>query len=156
MVISRYGLDVKHFDNDSNVWAESEICNWLNVDFYNTAFDETEKSFIKPVNIVDDSYDFSGSDYNVFLLSKAEVENTEYFANADARRCEATAYAVKNVAYVASNGYSYWWLRSPSLDFSPNPDFSNRVYFVNIDGLIYEYDVYFDYSLVRPALWINL
>ena len=169
LLLSRYGLDVKAFDDESpysNVWGSSKICTWLNGDnegdFYNTAFDETEKGFIKPVGIVfnndgTDYYDFNSATYNVFLLSKAEAENTEYFADNGARQCEPTAYAVKNGAAVDEYGYWYWWLRSP------NPDDGNLVYGVLDDGrIINYYDVSSGGSLARPidlarpALWINL
>ena len=157
LVVSRYGLDAKCFDDDSNgsltnIWAGSEICSWLNGYFYNTAFNDTEKGFIKPVDIVfnndgSDDYDFNKATYNVFLLSKAEAE--KYFANADARRCEPTAYAVNNGATVY-DGYSFWWLRSPC------PNLSSYVYCVGNGGRVHDYLVYGTNDLVRPALWINL
>ena len=152
LLLSRYGLDAMCFDSSSKVWANSEIRSWLKEDFYTNAFDETEQAKIKPVDIVfnnngTDNYDFAGSTYNVFLLSKAEAE--KYFADDDARRCEPTAYAVNNGAYV-EDGYSFWWLRSPY------PDSDDFVYYVKYLGSIYGDLVYSDVYLVRPALWINL
>ena len=99
-----------------------------------------------------DYYDFDETNYNVFLLSKAEAENTDYFANDEARQCLATAYAKKNGAWVwDQNGCGYWWLRSPY------PNYSNDVYSVNYAGVIGDYfDVNDDDFLARPALWINL
>ncbi len=152
LLLSRYGLDCKIFDDDSNVWADSKICSWLNDDFYYTAFDETEQAKIKPVNIVfndgSDYYDFDGSTDNVFLLSKAEAE--EYFDDNEARKCVATDYAVKKEVNCIEDGYSYWWLRSP------HSYFSDCVYDVRNGG-------YFNFDhvdnvkfIVRPALWINL
>ena len=145
LVISRYGLDVKRFDRSSNIWANSEICKWLNTDFYNKAFSDSEKKYINSSYLSD----VGTIDY-VFLLSKEDAE--KYFANANERRCRATEYAVKNGAYVnSSNGYSYWWLRSLSLNHG------SLVYCVNFDGNIFNYNyVDYDYILVRPALFINL
>ena len=164
LVISRYGLDAKRFDEDSNVWGSSEICTWLNGDnegdFYNTAFNDTEKGFIKPVGIVfnndgTDYYDFNSATYKVFLLSYGEAST--YFADNGARQCEPTAYAVKNGALVDEYGYGSWWLRSPS------PDDGSNVYGVLDDGHIINcFDVGIDdtlarpIDLARPALWINL
>ena len=162
LVISRYGLDCKRFDDNSNDWESSEICGWLNGDFYNTAFDETEKEFIKPVNIVfnddgSDNYNFDDSTYNVFLLSKEEAE--KYFVNNDARKCKATDYAKKNGAWVADSsfscpGYSVWWLRSPYPLSECDVDF---VCDVDNDGSIDDISLVNDDDwLARPALSINL
>ena len=146
LVISRYGLDAKRFDDDSNVWANSEIRKCLNVFFYNNAFNGREKKLINSSNLSD-----VGTTDNVFLLSKEEAE--KYFANDDSRRCKATDYAVKNGAYVADSslengaGYSCWLLRSPD---------DSYISFVYIDGS-FNYGGYDDRrAVVRPALWINL
>ena len=142
LVISRYGLDAKRFDGSSNKWQNSEIRKWLNGDFYNTAFSDSEKKYINSSYLSD-----VGTSDNVFLLSKEEAK--KYFANNDVRRCKATDYAVKNGALVANdNGYGAWWLRSP---------FLCSIYRVLIIGFIYCYgDIYDDCNLARPALWINL
>ena len=95
-----------------------------------------------------DNYNFDDSTYNVFLLSSSEVE--EYFANDDERKCGATAYAVKNGAYVNNDGCVYWWLRSPF------PNDSGYVYYVYSVGCIFYYNVSYADVVVRPALWINL
>ncbi|MBR0519318.1 hypothetical protein IJJ97_05970, partial [bacterium] len=79
-----------------------------------------------------------------------------YFANNNARRCNSNDYAKNNGAYVADNGYSRWWIRSP------NPKYSSYVYGVDPEGVVF-CDVFFsnlfgvayDYVAVRPALWIN-
>ena len=145
LVISRYGLEARCFDSSLNNWGNSEIRKWLNGDFYNKAFTGQEKKSINLSNLSD-----VGTSDNVFFLSYDEAK--KYFANDDARKCKGTEYAVKNGAYVdSSNGYSYWWLRSPYLDIY------NGVYIVNYDGFFFNY-----YSvrsldlLARPALWINL
>ena len=165
LVISRYGLDAKRFDGSSNNWSggrvgsggysfwrsvadlygvdrgseirSSEIRKWLNGEFYNGSFAAEEKALIKSFN-----------QDNVFLLSKEEVE--KYFANKDARKCKATAYAKAKGASVNNDGYCWWWLRSAI------PRDSNLVYYVSNDGVIYSLDVCGNCGSVRPALWINL
>ena len=102
LVLSKYGLDAKRFDDDSNDWKNSEIRQWLNSDFYNKVFTEKEKKYISPSNLSD-----VGTSDNVFLLSKEEAET--YFANDDARRCKPTEYAVKNRGKISAeitNRYS--------------------------------------------------
>ncbi len=136
LVISRYGLDARRFDSSSNNWKNSEIRQWLNSEFYNKAFNEKDKRYINPFN-----------DDNVFLLAKEEVEI--YFANNNAIRCNSNDYAKNNGAYVADNGYSWWWLRSPR-------PYSNSVYRVGYGGDIQNIGVEGSRNVVRPALWINL
>ena len=160
LAISRYGFDAKRFDDDSNVWSSSEICTWLNSDFYNTAFDDTEKGFIKPVGIVfntdcSDYYDFNSATYNVFLLSKAEAENANYFVDGTGN-CKPTDYAVKNGAYNDNNGFGYWWVRTAY------PPYSTYVYAYVYsegdpnEGIVDYFYVKSTYFVARPALWINL
>ena len=142
LVISRYGLDAKRFD-DSNNWANSEVRQWLNGEFYNKVFSEQEKKSINLSNLLD-----VGTTDNVFLFSKDEAG--KYFSNNEARKCKPTEYAKKNGADVR-NGYIWWWLRSP------DPDFSSNVYSVNYVGsIIYGNGVNYADVVVRPALWINL
>ncbi len=152
LLLSRYGLDVKRFDENSNVWADSEIRRWLNGDFYYNAFDKLERDKIKPVGIVfnadgSDYYNFDNDTYRVFLLSKAEAE--EYFDN-DKRKCKPTEYAEKKDANVNSDGYCFWWLRSHSLNYN------YYVYYADYFGSISLFNVSSIYFVVRPALWINL
>ena len=143
LVISKYGLDAMRFDLSSNNWKKSEICKWLNKDFYNKAFSETEKKCINP---------FDGD--NVFLLSIEEAE--KYFANEQLRICEATDYAVKNGADICieanyHSDYScFWWLRSSE------PMIVNFVYHIAADGNHSTFGVDNDEFVVRPALWINI
>ena len=141
LVISRYGLDAKCFDSSSNVWKNSEICNWLNGEFYNKSFTDQEKKSINFSNLSD-----VGTSDNVFLLSEGEAR--KYFSNNDARRCKATDYVLKKNNW--SDGYFWWWLRSP------NPDYSNYVYDVDSGGDIDDRNVSVSDVVVRPALWINL
>ena len=137
LVISRYGLDAKRFGTSNN-WDSSEIRQWLNGEFYNSAFSGDEKARIISFNLED-----------VFLLSREEAE--KYFADDDARKCKPTSYAEAKGALTEDNGCGYWWLRSP------NPNNGNEVYFVNCGGGIWDCgSIYFYNYSVRPALWINL
>ena len=131
LLISKYGLDTRRFDCNSNDWWNSEISEWLNKDFYNKAFNEEEKKSI----------------IRKFLLTKDEAE--EYFANNEARKCKATEYAVKNGAYVDDNGYTCWWLRSMFDGFY-------QVYYVLSDGNFSHSSADYAGGVVRPVLWINL
>ena len=140
LVISRYGLDAKRFDSSSNNWANSEIRQWLNNEFYNKAFTDQEKKYIKFSNLSD-----VGTTDNIFLLSLNEAK--KYFANNNARLCNATEYAKANGANLW-NDFSWWWIRSSY--------YASYVYYVNYGGNFNYYDVFDVRGVVRPALWINL
>ena len=140
LAISRYGLDARRFDDESNDWESSEICGWLNGEFYEDSFNDDEKGVIA-----------SSDPGKVFLLSRDEAEGYFDF-DMVRRKCEPTEYAKANGAAV-SNGCCYlWWLRSP------HPQSSIYVYYVGDDGVIYYGGENFGYNggSVRPALWINL
>ena len=98
LVISKYGIDTKHFDSLSNNWRNSEIRQWLNSDFYNRAFSEDDKKSINFSNLSD-----VGTSDNVFLLSKKEAE--KYFSNRYARKLKATDYAKINGSWADNYGY---------------------------------------------------
>ena len=135
LAISSYGLDAKRFDDDSNDWGSSEICRWLNGEFYNSSFNDDEKGIIA-----------SSDPGKVFLLSKKEAE--EYFDSDEDRKCAPTEYAKANGAS-EDNGCCFWWLRSP------DPDISSGVYSVDYYG-VFCYFVDNSRGSARPALWINI
>ena len=137
LAISRYGLDAKRFDDDSNDWESSEICGWLNGEFYEDSFNDDEKGIIS-----------SSDPGKVFLLSRDEADG--YFSSDEDRRCAPTDYARANGAY-EKNGCCWWWLRSP------DPISSDIVYCVGISGGVF-LDSFFEHDngSARPALWINL
>ena len=144
--ISRYGIEYNRFDDDSSVWKDSEICSLLNDNFYNTAFTDAEKGFINSTKLSD--VDDSGSNYNVFLLSKAEAEN---LVNAEARKCKPTDYAVKQEVPVANNGCSAWFVRSPLVNSN------SSIFTVEADGSTTSVRLVGNSKCVaRPALWIKL
>ena len=151
LVVSKYVLDGHHIDayadGYSYSWADSDMCRWLNGYFYNTAFNNAEKSFIYSTLLED--VDSAGGTYNVFLLSgdwKGNGEINQYFTSDDERRCEVTPYA--SLKCHSWYGYAYYWLRTA---YS-----SDIVLSVGNDGDIYDDYVYGTRPGVRPALWINL
>ena len=137
LAISRYGLDAKRFDDNSNEWEDSEIRGWLNGEFYNSSFNDDEKGIIA-----------SSDPGKVFLLSEDEAEG--YFSSDEDRKCAPTEYAEANEVWM-SDGCCYWWLRSHELASSYS------VSAVDCGGVIgYYYGFDYDYGSVRPALWINI
>ena len=116
-----------------NNYEFSTIRNWLNDNFYNTAFTDIQKELIVVTN-VDNSADTTGSNLgnnyacndttdNVFLLSHADMVNAGYgfdelyTATDEMRKKQTSDYAMAQGAYTSTNegneGIGYWWLRSP-------------------------------------------
>ncbi len=126
LLLSKYGLDCKPFNNvDTDItWRDCDLRRWLNNDFFNSAFTETERKRIVETEInTSDNIDYSTPGCGVtvdkiFCLSIDEVyyyfganskEKSETFNGViievnRARACFPTAYAKKHgAATVASN-----------------------------------------------------
>ena len=173
LVLSRYALDQKqYYEHWSNItWAECTLRKWLNDDFYNVAFNKTEKDLIKTKTLKNNDNIKTGTEGGedtkdkVFLLSYEDLLNTAYGFSSDyteydiARRCTATAYAKAQ----GVNTYGYkptaegeescsWWLRSVGTIGNSVVCVSDNGY-VNVTGGT---SVNIDHFGVRPALYINL
>ncbi|MBR6089587.1 MAG: hypothetical protein IKP86_06615 [Anaerolineaceae bacterium] len=158
LVLSLYGLDVKPYNEKFTEisWNAGTLKKWINGDFLNGAFSESEQELIarlKTVNAGTTEYSFGTAKDTetdrIFLLSTDEIG--KYIpANAD-RQCKPTAYASANGnGYVEDeNGYSWWWLRTPGETESASIVYS--------DGSIYEdtMDVS-NTGVIRPAFWLIL
>ena len=165
---SRYYQDVSCTNYASN-YVTSSIRDWLNDDFYNTAFTSSEK--VKIQNFIQDnscgSLDYPQYDSNItydkiFLLSYDEANNSEFGFSTNSsehdtgRRAQGTDYAkaqglgVYNNLGSACHGKSQWWLRSSNNNFD---------YACEVDGNGYSSSwsfCGFNYTLgVRPALKFN-
>ena len=158
LLISKYGLDCQPYDTarEDVTWETCTLRSWLNEDFLNTAFPDTEKKRIFLTSV--DNRDSQGksnwksggnnSEDQIFLLSYAEAR--DYFVSAVDRACPPTEYAVsQGVIRDAKSGNCRWWLRSPG---------SNQLNaaFVDSYGSIGNNFVYIGSDAVRPAFWINL
>ena len=112
--------------NTSN-YSKSSIRDWLNNDFYTTAFSENEKNCLGMYICDNSAFDpeFKANDSKplvtkdkVFLLSYSEVKNTEWGFSESAdysetRTASGTDYAKSQGLRVRVSGNSSWWLRSP-------------------------------------------
>lgn len=157
LVISKYALDAQPYNEDwvDITWEDCTLRQWLNDDFYNSAFTAEEKANIIETTVVnEDNPDYgteggNNTSDNIFLLSISEAE--EYFASDSQRECKPTSYAVVGGAYESSNGNCWWWLRSPGYTQYGAADVRNG-------GSVSEPGDYVtnDIGAVRPALWIEL
>ena len=173
LLLSEYVLDAKpyHASNSNITWKDSTLRTWLNNDFLNTAFSETEHAKIQTTHL----YGTAGgnaTDDKVFLLGLSDVYGEDshysagnwYFNNNNDRKAMATWYAVNNGVYAYNDDTSEercyrtnykinkcstsWWIRSPG--------YSARAEFVQSDGYVPSggYYVYSGNIGIRPALWV--
>ncbi len=174
-----YTLDAYYYvtDADGNVltdesgdkiyaskYAYSTIREWLNDNFYNTAFNELQKEIIQLTNVDNSistqgysSYGSQNTEDNVFLLCLEDTRNSEYgFSNDGAeqdvmKQKQLTDYAVCQGADVKNEeGCGSWWLRSPSLGNSEN---ASMIFY---NGTSSSGSVGQTYYGICPALWISL
>ncbi len=133
-VLSKYALENWYYNDKIKdvTWETCDLRKWLNEDFYNDAFDKTEKAMIKNTTLKNPnspSNDIPGgkdTKDNVFLLTYFDATNPEYGfeENANAydtkRMCAPTERAkadgaYSNEEYLTEDGKAagQWWLRTP-------------------------------------------
>ena len=141
LLITRYGLDCKKFNNiwGPASWENCSLRTWLNNSFLNKAFSLEEQKQIHQNETGD----------NVFLLSSIEAK--QMFVSDAARQCKPTEYAKAEGCFVnKKNGNCWWWLRSQGA----NPSKAAKVLGDgSVDG---GSEVYYAFNAVRPAMWINV
>ena len=105
----------------ANNYAECSLRQWLNNDFYNTAFTTAQQSKIVATTLDNSAfnpeYDSVPTTDKVFLLSFDDAVNTDYgfdgrFVDDPVRQIQGSDYAKCQGLDVNSNSYSYWWLRT--------------------------------------------
>ena len=157
LLLSKYVLDAKPYNEEFEkvTWETSDIRQWLNNEFYTTAFNKAEKAKIQTSltkNEDNSKYGTSGgndTEDKVFLLSEKEAETL--FSNDDERIAKVTGYAEKSGVYVNEEKVAWWWLRSPGR-------YSSSAAVVGSDGWVYGDGsiVSGAYDGVRPALHLNI
>ena len=130
-------------------WADSLIRDWLNDDFLDDAFSESEQNSIFKTRT---GYDGSESlDDQVFLLSADDVD---LYLESSWRVANATTYAQsRGASSFDDDGAANWWLRDSSTAGSSG-SFLNVFYDGTIDDIGYpatKSDI-----AVRPALWVSI
>ena len=156
LAISKYGLDMQLFNDtyEPVTWESCSLRKWLNGEFYENAFSDSEKAVIPEVPLSNPSNLQYGTDGGndttdkVFLLTQSEA--AAYFSDETARRCYPTEYAIGKGVWRSDTGGSWWWLRTPGLD-------ANHFAFVNGSGHISSegWEVNYPDGVVRPAVWIK-
>lgn len=170
----------KEKDNVNTTWETSDLRTWLNNEFYNTAFDSTDKNKIAPYSLTGD---------NVFILNEAELKSyykldkMNYnwandhvgfvgkwlWGNPWVASCY-TSYAKRNIT---GSGYEYdYWLRDVADKNKVLYVRSEFGYLASHDNWVSEYEMKSksdDYSAeiknksknansscgVRPCVWVT-
>lgn len=157
LVLSKYGLDMRLFNDIMTpvTWESCSLRKWLNGEFYQNAFSDSEKSVIMETTIPNPGSQKYGTDGGnsttdkVFLLTEEEATTT-YFSDKASRVCYPTKYAIGKNAFVSSIGGAWWWTRTPAM---------SRMHFVFVGGSgVMEpegFEVTEDQGVVRPAMWIR-
>ena len=142
LVISESAIEASVFKNGSGGWETSDLREWMNGAFMNTAFTADERKAIESTLIEDVMY---GND-RIFALSLDEAER--YFYGSGDRIAHPTAASRRRVD-VSGNSCG-WWLRTPGD--------SGKAMYVTADGSCNESGAKMNASGIaaRPAFWLNL
>lgn len=159
LVISVKAIECKQFHSkDKTVtWENSDLRQWLNNDFYQTAFSESERKSILLSNVSSESNPENnidpGANTTDYIYIPSISEMQQYFKSNSDRKCVASKYAISRGAYAPKDqNYCTWWLlRNPG-------EAGDKVANVNTDGRI-------DYvgsrvesvnGAVRFMMWLEL
>ena len=156
LVISEKLLDYVpyHTENEEVTWETSTLRQWLNNDFMDAAFSESEQTKIcTNINRNPDNSDYgiSGGEATTDRLFALNIDEAEkYFSSVDDRKAFTTDYAHKKNAD-DSDRSAGWWLRSPGGG-------SNYAASVRSDGdfALYGYSVDDGNVAIRPSFWLKL
>ncbi|MBQ6132727.1 MAG: hypothetical protein IJI65_01080 [Lachnospiraceae bacterium] len=175
LLLSKYVLDGKPYNGEPAevYWENCTLRSWLNDDFYNTAFSDSEKQriitgssqnpdtyeiwSIPGMNIKTGASGGNKTSDKVFLLSWEDAKsyfdlkvdpNESRIGKPDQKLfCEPTAYARTQVL-TQSNNCCGWWLRSPGFSQS-------EASLVNENGELATGKVEARSNGVRPAIIIE-
>ncbi len=138
-LISRYCLDCVPYNTDRVAvsYQESSLYAWLNGEFINTAFTESQQA-----NIIS-----TGGLGKAYVLSAEEA--AQYYEYDSWRKTAATLYAQTKGAKLKDN-IAMWWLRDI------NPESTNAQY-VYYNGTIAQKGFAVDYNVVavRPVICVS-
>lgn len=172
LLLSKYVLDVRKYDNDDSAsWEECSLRAWLNEMFYKKAFSRGEQSKILETELKNiDNPEFGtdgGNDTKdkIFILSFEDVTNPDYGFTSDkkediSRVAAPTDYAVERAVESGifmgldenfkNKENSTWWLRTPGEN-------SQSVADVELGGNIFSEGGYANHFCgIRPALYIDI
>ena len=165
LVISEYILEQRIYGGwGVTIWAESELRDYLNDEFYNN-FNLAERQRILPVVIRNSDNPWFGTpsgldtEDKIFLLSLDEV--ALYFGDSGRLRNRRhpdnerwgfhDQYSENRIARNTDGTVGFWWVRSPGLLLRDVAGISRDGYF-HVSGT----STNNRYGGVRPAMWLKI
>ena len=146
---------------DMATWDISGAREWCNGEFYETAFDDSQRSAIELTHLeapVNTYYTYmpagEATDDYVFLLDLYQAE--QYFPHDPDKYTYATAQAVAEGALVhKESGCSWWWLRTVGADrmLACAVHASYQIVFNVAD--YYGSNVSNKQGCIRPVIWVD-
>ena len=173
-VVSKYALDALPYNTIQKevTWKSCTLREWLNHNFYDTAFTDDEKEMIKTKKV--ENYDNAeygtagGSDTKdkVFLLSQSECIDVDLgFESSNKRICIPTAYARQQRAKTRWWGSlalanpekdgTWWWLRSPG-NKGDHAAYVGDFGSISTTGNSDFYNIVSNHAAIRPAICIKV
>lgn len=170
LLLSKYILDCKRYHGEftETSWRDCDLRQWLNEEFYHSAFTDSEKEAVKTTHHITGSVD---TEEKVFLLDAAGVMSITDKLGRDFRRARGTEFAKVKKAdgcrlyvmdkkvdtdYIVEDGKKYgcswWWLRDQGRLKDQGSD-PSRAMFIGTRASIRHYArVDLARDGVRPAL----
>lgn len=161
LIITKDCIDTPAFNSFcEDFWGKTAVSKWLNNEFFTQTFSESERNQVIKQRIFTPSGCYgvaeSYADYNVYLLSKRDVEIYREKSNLDFS-CGATEYAKSKGITLDAYKKALWWLQAEA-NVTSN---SSRTYhwactadgknFVNSQSGFASYKIG-----IRPAMWVEL
>lgn len=157
LCISKYLVDCKPYHNTlaEVTWENCTLRNWLNNDFFITAFTEEERNHILITDVKTPLHDTK--DY-IFLLNCDEAKK---YLGFDERAAKTTVYARLQGAWFLDDdndeyaNHGSWWLRYPNI--IDESKLYKVLSCVNFDGYIEGAadEVTATTCCVRPVFWFR-
>ena len=152
LLICNEAVTTRQMEGDS--WAKSGLRKWLNDEFYQQYFTDTERSIFIQSEITtppDSVYDAKSgpATKDVFFVLSGDEARTFYYEK-EQRTVRPNRRAMAEGVRTSSSGTCSWWLRSLAAENSSN------FMVVGRDGGIGWSESYAQTVGVRPAVWINL
>ncbi len=166
LLISKYCLDCQKYNDKTDLvaWNNCTLRDWLNSDFYDSAFDENEQALIRTTHV--DNSDSEGrpgcsdTEDKIYLLKYEEIK--DYFGSQQNAICKPTKYAVKKGVVLEEDFVRFYWLRgiwerNVSINSKGNAVYQTKV------GLVYsdsgENRAFAPATTkgigVRPVMWVQ-
>lgn len=135
-------------------WAQTDLRQWLNNDFYNAAFSPSEQSQMALFNAVQPQNPRYKTPAGKATVDSVSILNYQelihYMPTNLERRAKPTGYAAEQGCYLNSEGDSAWWLRSPGPTATLPEHLAS---WGNLGARDHYID---DYTIgVRPAVWVK-